>query len=49
MNFENIGFIHCDAQGSENFIFSKSIDTIRRCRPVILYENLSIGSVGSAT
>jgi hypothetical protein len=39
MNFENIGFIHCDAQGSENFIFSKSIDTIRRCRPVILYEN----------
>jgi len=39
MNFENIGFIHCDAQGSENFIFSKSTDTIRRCRPVILYEN----------
>ena len=39
MNFENIGFIHCDAQGSENFIFSEAINTIRRCRPVILYEN----------
>jgi FkbM family methyltransferase len=39
MNLENIGFIHCDAQGSENFIFSKSIETIKKCRPVILYEN----------
>jgi FkbM family methyltransferase len=39
MNIPNIGFIHCDAQGSENFIFSKSIDTINKFKPVILYEN----------
>ena len=39
MNLENIGFIHCDAQGSENFIFSKAIDLIEKNRPVILYEN----------
>jgi FkbM family methyltransferase len=40
MNLDNIGYIHCDAQGSENFIFSKGTETIRRCRPVILYENI---------
>lgn len=39
MNLENIGFIHCDAQGSENFIFSKGINTITKYRPVILFEN----------
>ena len=39
MNLENIGFIHCDAQGAENFIFSKGIDTIKKCRPVVYYEN----------
>lgn len=39
MNLDNIGFIHCDAQGSENFIFSRALETIRKCRPVILYEN----------
>jgi FkbM family methyltransferase len=39
MNLDNIGFIHCDAQGAENFIFSKGIDTIKKCRPVIYYEN----------
>lgn len=39
INLDNIGFIHCDAQGSENFIFSKGIDTITKNRPVILYEN----------
>jgi FkbM family methyltransferase len=39
LNLNNIGFIHCDAQGSENFIFSKSLETIRKFRPVILYEN----------
>lgn len=39
MNLDNIGFIHCDAQGAENFIFSKAIDTIKKFRPVILYEN----------
>jgi hypothetical protein len=39
MKLENVGFIHCDAQGSEHFILSKGIETITRCRPVILFEN----------
>jgi FkbM family methyltransferase len=39
MKLDNIGYIHCDAQGSENFIFSKGIETIRKYRPVIFYEN----------
>lgn len=39
MNVDDIGYIHCDAQGSENFIFSKGIETITKHRPVILYEN----------
>ena len=39
MNLDDIGFIHCDAQGSENFIFSQGIETIKKYRPVILYEN----------
>lgn len=39
MMLDNIGYIHCDAQGSENFIFSKGIETIKKYRPVILYEN----------
>lgn len=30
MNLDNIGFIHCDAQGSENFIFSRAIKTIKK-------------------
>lgn len=38
-NHSNIGFIHCDAQGSENHIFSKSKNLIKYNRPVILYEN----------
>ena len=38
MNLEDIGFIHCDAQGAENFIFSRGLDTIRKHRPVIYYE-----------
>jgi FkbM family methyltransferase len=42
MNLDNIGYIHCDAQGSENFIFSKGIETIRKYRPVILYENIDL-------
>jgi len=40
MNLSDIGFIHCDAQGSENFIFSKGLELIKRCRPVIFYENI---------
>jgi len=39
MNLDDIGFIHCDAQGAENFIFSKGLETIKKNRPVILYEN----------
>ena len=39
MRLEDIGFIHCDAQGSEPFIFSKAINTIKKYRPIILYEN----------
>lgn len=39
MGLNDIGFIHCDAQGSENFIFSKGIETLKKNRPVILYEN----------
>ena len=39
LKLDNIGFIHCDAQGSENFIFSKGIETITKNRPVIFYEN----------
>ena len=39
MKLDDIGYIHCDAQGSENFIFSKGIETITKYRPVILYED----------
>jgi FkbM family methyltransferase len=39
MKIDDIGFIHCDAQGSENFIFSRGLETIKKYRPVILYEN----------
>lgn len=39
MNLEDIGYIHCDAQGAENFIFSKGIELIKKYRPVIYYEN----------
>ena len=39
LNLDNIGFIHCDAQGSENFIFSQATETIKKHRPVIYYEN----------
>ena len=39
MKIDDIGYIHCDAQGSENFIFSNGTETIKKYRPVILYEN----------
>lgn len=42
MDIDDIGFIHCDAQGAENFIFSKAKETIKRCRPIILYENIDL-------
>jgi len=42
MELEDIGFIHCDAQGSEPFIFSKALETIKKHRPVIYYENVEV-------
>jgi len=39
MNLDNIGYIHCDAQGAENFIFSGGLETIDKNRPVIYYED----------
>lgn len=39
MHHQDIGIIHCDAQGSENFIFSTAIETIRKYRPVIFFED----------
>ena len=39
MELEDVGFIHCDAQGSENFIFYGGRELLRKCRPVILFEN----------
>lgn len=39
IDYENIGFIHCDAQGAENYIFSKSTNFLKKHKPVILYEN----------
>lgn len=39
LDIDNIGFIHCDAQGSENYIFSKGVNTIAKYRPVIYYED----------
>lgn len=39
MGHDNIGFIHCDAQGSENFIFSSAKETLKKHRPVVYYEN----------
>jgi len=37
--YDNIGCIYCSAQGSESFIFSKSINFITKNRPVIYFEN----------
>lgn len=39
MNHSNIGFIHCDAQGAENHIFSQATNLIKKYKPTILYEN----------
>lgn len=35
----NIGFIHCDAQGSENYIFMGAEKLITKFKPCIFYEN----------
>lgn len=34
-----VGFIHCDAQGAEKYIFSCGTQLIAKHRPVILFEN----------
>jgi FkbM family methyltransferase len=39
---ENIGYIHCDAQGAEPFIFSCATQFIKKHRPVILYEDINL-------
>jgi FkbM family methyltransferase len=39
MDFKNIGYIHCDAQGSEPYIFSSAVNLISKNRPVIYFEN----------
>ncbi len=39
LELDNIGFIHCDAQGSENFLFHGAKELIKKYKPVILYEN----------
>ena len=39
MNLSDVGYIHCDAQGAENFIFFKGLETINKYRPVIYYED----------
>ena len=42
LDFENIGYIHCDAQGAEPFIFSAGTEFIKKHRPVILYEDMNL-------
>ena len=42
LDFENIGYIHCDAQGAEPFIFSTATQFINKHRPVILYEDMNL-------
>jgi hypothetical protein len=39
MHHDNIGFIHCDAQGAETYIFSKGTEMIIKQKPVIFFEN----------
>jgi len=41
---DNIGFIHCDAQGSEPFLFYGAKELVRKNRPVILYEDKTLGA-----
>ena len=40
----NIGFFHCDAQGSEPFIMYGARELIRKNRPVIIYEDKTLGT-----
>ena len=42
MGFDNIGFIHSDAQGSEPYLFYGARKLIKKNRPVIYYENIEL-------
>lgn len=42
LDFENIGYLRCDAQGSEPFIFSTATQFIKKHRPVILYKDIEV-------
>lgn len=37
-DFKNVDFIKIDAEGYETFIIQGAINTIKKCKPVILYE-----------
>lgn len=39
-NFDRIDFIKLDIEGSEYFAIEGSINTIKKCKPIIVYENL---------
>jgi FkbM family methyltransferase len=39
LEHQNIGFIHCVAQGSESFLFSKGLNLITNFKPFILFSN----------
>jgi FkbM family methyltransferase len=45
MKLPDIGYIHCDAQGAESYIFSSGLETLARCRPIIYYENKELGDI----
>jgi FkbM family methyltransferase len=38
-NLDRVGFIKLDIEGSEPFALQGAADTIRRCRPIVLYED----------
>jgi FkbM family methyltransferase len=35
---ENVGFIKVDCQGADGHVIKGALDTIRRCRPVVVFE-----------
>ena len=37
-NFENVSLIKIDVEGMEHEVFLGAVDTIKRCRPVIIFE-----------
>lgn len=37
--FQDIGYVHIDAQGAENFIFSSSKEFFKKYRPIVYFEN----------